>query len=293
MKINGVDISTYNAKQIKVTPGKRTITNESETIGGYGVEIMLAPEFGIKTYEIMLVVYGNNREEIWENVDRIVNLLRNPSDVKLDGFKHNFRLALSAVRQEEHGPALSRWHTVTLECKGYEFGEVKEFSVESPVFEFHRMTYPDKDTRIQEFDMGGILENLGDGNIVPVPLGIKIEQTYKENEIPHIIFGDIEIHGVCMGRRGKDMGSIVIKPRSFETVVEIQGSTGKVKSHLQSGEISTGDLGVYMPCVPVCGFEVQPVKIVTSLYAGGGSTLAPWVLYKQLKYTFSYTRVFI
>lgn len=294
MKINGVDISAYNAKQIKVTPGKRTIINESAVMGGCGIPIMFAPEFGIRTYEVVIAMWGNNREEIWENVDRILTLLRNPSDVKLDGFKHNFRLSLSAVQQEEHGPGQIGWHTVTLECKGYEYGEMKEFSIMSPVFEFRdTMCYPDKITKIVKFDMGDALDKMGDKNIIPVPLGIKIEQIYEQDGTPHAIFGTTEISGICKNNMGKNMGNLAIETMDLQTGVEFRGETGKSIAWHQGQVSNTANLHVDMPCIPTCGFEIQPVEIVTSLYAGGGSNPMPQISCKQMKYTFSYTRIYI
>ena len=44
MLINGIDISRYGAKQMKVTPGKRTVANESEMAGGLFVPVMCTPE---------------------------------------------------------------------------------------------------------------------------------------------------------------------------------------------------------------------------------------------------------
>ena len=109
MLINGIDISRYGAKQMKVTPGKRTVANESEMAGGLFVPVMCTPEIGLKEYEIAVAVHGDSREEIWRHTDMVVALFgRGPAAVKLDGFTSTFQLSLSGVRQEEYGPKLDR-----------------------------------------------------------------------------------------------------------------------------------------------------------------------------------------
>ena len=115
MRINEKDISMYNAKQISVMPGQRDISNGSEMVGGVFVPVLCAPDVGLKTYEIVLAVYGMSRETMWRNAAGIVALFGNgPVTVKLDGFNSMFRMALTGVKHEYNGPCKERWHTLIL-----------------------------------------------------------------------------------------------------------------------------------------------------------------------------------
>lgn len=304
MLVNGTDIAYYGAKQMKVTPGKREVTNESEMTGGLLTPVMCAPEFGLKEYEIALAVHGGSREEIWRRVGGIVALFgKGSAAVKLDGFSSTFRLALNGVNQEEYGPNLDRWHTITLECRGYEYGEEKE----------ERILTLKYDTAQNGVYEDFICRTTGIISIIPgmhmALMGIKAEQIYvvengdATNDYRFIgkcapILGEIEIGGVCMSRPGESLGVVKITATGDETSIEIEKGTGIATGHSENGW-ATNHKGftVDMPSPPVCigsggGYgERQDITISMKFYRQ--SSEAPWVRYREMQFTFLYTPIYI
>lgn len=304
MVINRTDISYYGAKQMKVTPGKRTVTNESEMAGGLFVPAMCAPEIGLKEYEIVLAVHGESREDIWRRADMIVALFgKRPAVVKLDGFSSTFRLALNGVNQEEYGPNRDRWHTLTLQCRGYEQGE-------EVVERILTLRYDTAENGIYEdftCSTSGII------SIIPgmrrALMGIKVEQIYvvengdATNDYRFIgkcapIRGEIEIGGVCRSRSGESLGAVKITAAGDETSIEIEKGTGIATGHSENGWATNHKgFAVDMPSPPVCigsGYgpgERQDVTFNMRFFRQNSEE--PWVRYRKMRFTFSYTPIYI
>ena len=104
MLVNGVDISTCNAKFFNITPAARTVTNATEILDGASIPVMMPPAFGTKEYTLKLNVYGEGRKEIWENASRLLQLFSEVVDVSISGFSDNgnqrfFKLSLTKVSQ--------------------------------------------------------------------------------------------------------------------------------------------------------------------------------------------------
>ena len=122
MTINGIDISTYNAKQFSVSLDHVEIDNSSEAMPGATVPVLLPGIFGGKTLTLTLTVHGDaGRKEILKNCSDIVAACRQPVILELDGFENRFRGALTKVQRKER--SLHRWHLLTLTFYGYEYGD--------------------------------------------------------------------------------------------------------------------------------------------------------------------------
>lgn len=132
MRINGIDIAIYGAKQHTVEMGFADIGNKSEWVEGNSMPLMLAGTIGFKTIKVTVILEGNSREEIWQRGNCLISSLLKPSVVTLDGFTHNFYVYLkNAVQAEE---ALQRWHKATLQLVGYEYADQTVVTVSGTVF---------------------------------------------------------------------------------------------------------------------------------------------------------------
>lgn len=311
MKINGIDISYYGAKQIKVMPGQRDISNGSELVGGIAVPILCAPDIGLKTYEIVLAVHGTSREAMWRSAAGIVALFENGAvSVKLDGFNNIFQMALTGVKHEEYGPNKDRWHTLILECKGYEHGEEVKCAAGVGIRTPGGSTseYTDEMIYPMQVERGTRM----------VLMGIEIEQTYtveSENDTdePRIIgkrapiLGEIKIEGVCMDRFGNSLGAIEVVSVGDETSIKIEKGTGKITKDSENGWATNHyeEVSVKMPSPPVCtgngGIyrDEQIIKISAKFYGmnyGQGhamKTCGAWARYRHVTVRFSYIPIYI
>jgi len=120
MKINGVDISQYGAKQWHVAMGYGNVTNTSVWNDGATSPLLLPGTVGMKKIKVTVIIKGGSRQEIWDRGNRIVSSLLSPAVVDLDGFTNHFKVVLNNPEHVE--AAISRFHKVTLELIGYEYG---------------------------------------------------------------------------------------------------------------------------------------------------------------------------
>lgn len=125
MTIDGVDISTFGARQWNVKPDHQAVENKTEWPEKFLTPIFLKSDFGLKKYEVTLLIKGTSRDDIWKKAGMILRMLSKPSDIKLDGFNNTFRFALTGHSQNEDSK--KRFHTLTLELEGYEYGETVSF----------------------------------------------------------------------------------------------------------------------------------------------------------------------
>lgn len=294
MTVNGVDISAYNAKFWSITPGKRAVSNSSETVEGSAVPLLIPPVFGMREYTIMIHVYGESRERIWGNVSSILGLFTEVAEVTVGagygnaavfkGINRHFKLSLSGAVHAEYGAVKSGWHTLELACLGYEYGD--EMTRDTGVLELggtvatQIMTYEAKISEMEVNYSRGIVPD----TTAPVNVNVVIEQFAKFGtnlpdvysgvgleEKPYPISADIAISGLCRNTRGKDIGQLNISLRSSEitpgagiTYLRIDGLTGK-----EVYEMNVGDsLSHYwnMPAPLRIGFPEQKIKVVVTAY---------------------------
>lgn len=124
MQINGIDISRWHARQWAVTIGNHAITNNSEWNRGSPDPFLIGGTIGFKTIKATLLIKDSTREVMTMDRSNIVAALLEPADITLDGFAHKFRVVLSkdASFEETVNYRQDRWHKLTLELQGYEYG---------------------------------------------------------------------------------------------------------------------------------------------------------------------------
>lgn len=224
MKVNGVDISRYNARQWNIEPGKRTVTNASEMLDGVSVPAMTAPSFGLREYAVTIRIRGGSRTEIWNNASRILSLFRGVSEVEMDGIggagTHMFTLSLKGVDQEEYGRMKAGWGILRLSCVGYEHGGTVTAWLEK------ELELPVQDGEIGEvecaFAIDGAELQYSSLPSPPTTASVITDITLSQTNIcteddryflglsghHYPIYASVEIGGLCRDTFGNDKGSL-------------------------------------------------------------------------------------
>ena len=124
MKINDVDISTYDARQWRVEFGQSDIENESEWVRGSPLPFFNANYRGFKEVTVTLLVYGSSRENIRNKISDITSLLLDPVELILDGYVRKFKGILNKSSVSEGSDnARKRFQKLELQFDTYEYGE--------------------------------------------------------------------------------------------------------------------------------------------------------------------------
>jgi phage-related protein len=122
MLINTIDISNFNAKQLKVDIQTSSLTNSSEWIKGTLNPIFQENDIGFKTIKIELYFKGASRDEVLTNISNLVSKLTNAVILKLDGYSKNYKCILSGSG-ETIKTVSGRAYRKTLTFIGYAFGD--------------------------------------------------------------------------------------------------------------------------------------------------------------------------
>lgn len=229
MKVNGVDIARYNARQWNIEPGKRTVTNASEMLDGVSVPAMAAPIFGLREYTITIRIRGSSRTDVWNNASRILSLFRGVSEVELDGIggagTHMFTLSLKGVDQEEYGRMKAGWGILKLSCVGYEHGGVTtawldrefDFSDTDNWIATTSHTFAIEEAELQCASLPSAPTTTG------VITDVILSQTnicaedgeYFSGLAGHYypIYAQVKIEGICRDLQGRDMGELRFEAR--------------------------------------------------------------------------------
>lgn len=224
MKVNGVDIAGYNAKQWNIEPGKRAVTNASEMLDGFSVPMMAPPSFGMREYAITVRIRGSSRTEIWNNAGRILRLFSGVSEVELDGIggagTRMFTLSLKGAEQEEYGRMKAGWGILRLTCVGYEHGGKMYALLDE------ELAVPGLDSESEEVEHIFAVDSKElQGQSLPSPpttapaitdLYIwQLNRCAEDGEIfsglagnYYPIYADVSIEGLCRDARGRDAGAL-------------------------------------------------------------------------------------
>lgn len=125
MKINGKDISAYDAKQWRVEFGNIEMKHDSEWIRGAPLPFLSGNEYGFKDFTVTLMVYGISRLDIQGKMDRILASLLDPVELDLDGYAHDFTAILEKYSIKEHSDhSRNRFQTLELQFSGYKHGDM-------------------------------------------------------------------------------------------------------------------------------------------------------------------------
>ena len=121
MTINGWDIAEAGAKQVNVIWGYSAITPRSVWIPGSPSPVLLRQQAGFKPLQVIMSVSADGRNAIRENISILLSKMIGKLDIQMDGFLNSFCGTLKSYSTEE----LSRkkWHKVTLNFEGYEYGD--------------------------------------------------------------------------------------------------------------------------------------------------------------------------
>lgn len=96
--------------------------NESEWVSGAVLPFFDKNHQGMKTVTVDILVEGKNRQDIILNRSRLLASLREPAEIKFDGFDHLFKVIMTDHKEDE--TVMRRWHIVTITLEGFEHGEM-------------------------------------------------------------------------------------------------------------------------------------------------------------------------
>ena len=127
MTINGVDISVYGAHQHHVEFGFHQVNNDSAWIRCAILPHMAKNYIDFKQFSVDVMVKPlasqsslHPRDAIHANVSNLLSALIAPAVITLDNISHTFKAVLTGHKENEVSPR--RFHKVTLEFAGYEYG---------------------------------------------------------------------------------------------------------------------------------------------------------------------------
>lgn len=124
MKINGKDISQYNARQWRVEFGQSDIKNESEWVRGSPLPYFDRNYRGFKEISISILVYGDSRENIRNKISNIMSWMLETVILDLDGYIRKFKgILIKSNVKEGSDQARKRYQLLELQFYGYEYGE--------------------------------------------------------------------------------------------------------------------------------------------------------------------------
>lgn len=176
MTINGIDVLIYGAKQWNVKMNHSEVTSGTEWAAGNIRPFFWDTKFGIKKIKVSMMVYGENRNEIWNKCGIILSILRKESEIKLDGFQNTF--VMNLVGEPEHDEIkIDAWHKLSVNLAGYERGELQRVTL----YDHMEFTNPLGQTPV-------ITEVMNNGTLeTPVDLEILIGPYTEQNRFTCVI----------------------------------------------------------------------------------------------------------
>lgn len=128
MKINDINISTYNAKQLTADIQNSNITNESIWLDSSINPLFLNSKFGFKEITISLYLKGTSRDSILINYSKLISSLCNEVILEIDGYSHKFKAIL------KNTPTLSKTkskyrYIAELKFEGYEYDSLASATI--------------------------------------------------------------------------------------------------------------------------------------------------------------------
>ena len=183
MRINGIDIETFEARQLRVTIGHMETTNASAWAAGSAVPYFAKNRYGFKHLTITLMVKGDGREDIKKNCSGILALITGRTELVLDGFDTYFVGALSATpTREERSRQI--WHNLTLEFNAYEYMTPVEYTGTSSVSVYNPGTVDSPaivtltpSVRINPVHLTGLCRDSNLGTDLPVTIEELLQDT--------------------------------------------------------------------------------------------------------------------
>ena len=120
MRVNGIDISAFSAKQLRYEIEHREVESQSEWPAALETPVMKKGAKGFKTITVSVAVYGKGKEAVILNRSNLLAIMYEKLELELDGYSNHFECILDKITVKE---AIKRkCHEVTLKFIGYEFG---------------------------------------------------------------------------------------------------------------------------------------------------------------------------
>lgn len=312
MKINGVDISKYGAKQWTISPGKRRVSNVSETLEGAVIPVMSAPVFGLKEYTLEINIHGQTREDMWDRVSSILALFSGVAEVEMEidrgkASRRYFKLSLSAVEHEEYGVAKRGCHILKLSCVGYEYGKEERYCMLASILSEKETVvlsqiYPVEEANRERIAVVAVNVRIEQGFNIRQSAGDIMAESSDQNggkltsQSIAPISAEIEIHGLCRNRAGKDFGPVYIRTSPNEdkqsemcagiNTITINGITGMVECETNTGEYEKDDFECKVSAPMFFGFSGQQIRCkVTTWRSNYCSVFFAQKLYIYFVYT--------
>lgn len=208
MKVNGIDISVYGARQHSVKFGYASLANSSEWQSGDIAPLLLRSAAGFKEITVSIILKGESRQEIWRNGSRLISALLEPGIITLDGFDHKYMVYLKNADQAES--SIHRWHKAELTFCGYEFSDQK--------------TAVSTETSFQ----------INCGATLKTPAVLELT--------PPIGYVSTTVYGLTKNRLNGENMPIIVYNLEKDKTVSIDGETGLIT---QGGKNKAGDVVLY------------------------------------------------
>ena len=239
MLINGKDITEYGkVKQWRVDIKPRKVEHDSEWPRGSPVPIFQTPFATFKEFTITLMVYGSGREDILHRISNILADLTDITELKLDGWEHEFCGVLEESEVKElSDTSRHRFQQLELQFSGYEHGdEVTETATGT-----------------------GTIQISNPGNVVSSAV---LEIT------PTIGMASVEITGICRdSNTGADL-PVTIKNLTTGNKVVLDGITGLIteNGNLKAGDVDMWELPTLLPGTNTITIDTEYVNLkITAL----------------------------
>lgn len=122
MKLNGVDVKRYNAKQMKVEfqPASR-ITN-AEWESNQKIPKEFETEIGFSTLKVTIYFKGTNRSQVKRSIDEFLSMINGGTEIELDKYKGKYKGFLKSDPSVTATKEINK-KIVTLEFKGYMYDD--------------------------------------------------------------------------------------------------------------------------------------------------------------------------
>lgn len=117
MKVNGIDIRKYNAKQLAVDMQPPNIAVKSEWVEGAAIPHEFRTQVQYGTLKLTVLFRGSGRSEIIRSVSEFLSLMVKRSELQLDGYKGIYVGEMTSDGMEK--TRLPTRYILTLQFNGY------------------------------------------------------------------------------------------------------------------------------------------------------------------------------
>ena len=94
MKVNGIDISIFSAKQLRYEIEHREVNSQSEWPAALETPVMEKSTKGFKTITVAVAVYGKGKEDVIHNRSDLLAIMYEKLELELDGYSNRFELTI-------------------------------------------------------------------------------------------------------------------------------------------------------------------------------------------------------